>query len=289
MLQKISSRSENAIIDEIDRVARQRDSVRLARRSIITGMTAAAAVTGAAMLTGCSSGGAIPLPVTAPTVLDVLNFALNLEYLEASFYLAVANGATLSATDMGTSPGTVSGGAQVAFTSPIVAHAAAELATDEQEHVEFLRATITAVGGTPVSMPNLNLAAMGAVTSDSTFLALARQLENVGMSAYIGGAQFLVTSTTALTYAAQILDTESQHAGLIRELCIALGVTSPAVDAFDNPPTATQIFDTSATTGLSPVRSTSQVLQIVYGTPGITGTASGGFFPNGLNGSIAIS
>ena len=285
MFQKISSRSENAIIDELDRVVEQRDSVRRARRSLLTGMAAA---TGAAVFTGCSSG-VISLPSSAPTVVDVLNFALNLEYLEANFYQFAANGAGLSTADMGSAPGTVNGGLQVGFSNPIVAHAAAELATDETEHVEFLRATITAVGGTPVSMPTLNLAAMGGVTSDGAFLALARQLENVGMSAYIGGAAYLTSSTTALTYAAQILDTESQHAGLIRQLCVVLGITSPPVDSLDNPPTPTQIFDTSPTTGLSPVRTPSQVLQIVYAAPGSTGVSSGGFFPKGLNGSIATS
>ena len=138
-------------------------------------------------------------------------------------------------------------------------------------------------------MPSLNLAAGIAVTSDATFLAAARQLEAVGVSAYIGGAQYLTSSTAALTYAAQILHKEAQHAGFLRELCIATGVTSPAVDAQDQPPTMTQIFNTSKTTGLTPLRTTSQVLQIVYGAVGTIGVSKGGFFPNGLNGAITTS
>ncbi len=138
-------------------------------------------------------------------------------------------------------------------------------------------------------MPAINLAANGAVTNDATFLAAARQLEGVGVSAYAGGAQYLVSSPAALNYAAQILHTEAQHAGFFRELCIVNGVASPAVDSQDQPPMLSKIFNTDATTGLNPVRTTSQVLQIVYGAAGTLGVAKGGFFPNGLNGAIAIS
>jgi len=273
----------------MNRLVHERNEVRLARRRFLGMLGAAGAVAGVGVMAGCSESSNINLPSITPSVVDVLNFALNLEYLEASFYLYVTTGSGLSSADMGSSPGTVSGGTAVAFVNPIVKSAANQLATDEREHVEFLRTTITAVGGTPVSMPTLNLAAGGAVTSDATFLAAARQLENVGVSAYIGGAGYLTSSTQALTYAAQILDTEAQHAGLIRELCAALGVTSPAVDAQDNPPTMGKFFDTGATTGLAPARTTSQVLQIVYGAAGQTGVTKGGFFPNGLNGAIATS
>lgn len=268
------------------------------RRSFLGTLSATGAAAGVAAfsgavfsgaLTGCSSAGPLVLPSTTPSVVDVLNFALNLEYLEASFYLYVTTGSGLPATDMGASPGTVTGGAKVSFTNAVVASLATQLATHEREHVEFLRGTIAAIGGTPVSMPNINLAAGGTVNSDATFLAAARQLEAVGVSAYIGGAQYLVSSTAALTYAAQILDTESQHAGFVREACIALGVSSPAVDSQDQPPTATQIFNTSNTTGLTPVRTVSQVLQIVYGAVGSTGVTKGGYFPNGLNGALITS
>ena len=280
--------SENALAGEFDRLAQQRTANKLQRRTFLAGLGAAGVLTGAATLTGCSQDGPVAVPTVVPSVVDVLNFALNLEYLESSFYLFVTTGAGLPAADMGSGAGTVSGGAQVSFVNPIVASAAAQLATDEREHVEFLRSTISAIGGTPVSMPNLNLAAGGIVNSDATFLAAARRLEATGVSAYIGGAQYLTTSVPALTYAAQILDTEAQHAGFLRELCIALGVASPALDSLDQPPTPTQIFNTSPTTGLNPVRTTSQVLQIVYNNF-TTGVSTGGFFPNGLNGAIVTS
>ena len=278
---------------ELTRLVQHREAVRADRRRFLTTLGAAGAVAGTVALTGgltgCNDVTSPVLPGNTPSVLDVLNFALNLEYLEASFYLYVTTGGGLSSTDMGAGAGSVSGGAKVNFVNPIVASAANQLALDEREHVEFLRTTIAAVGGTPIAMPNLNLAAGGPVTSDATFLAAATRLEATGVSAYTGGAQYLVSSTAALTYAAQILDTEAQHEGLIRQLCINLGVTVAALDAKDKPPTATSIFNTGVVTGLSPIRSTSQVLQIVYAAPGSTGVSQGGFFPNGLNGNIVTS
>jgi hypothetical protein len=277
----------------------------ISRRSFFSSLGVASSLVAGGALVGCSdspspvtttaptttpSPTSTPTPTTtpapAPSVVDVLNFALNLEYLEASFYAYVTTGSGLSTADMGSNPGTVTGGAKVTFSNSVVASAAAQIATHEREHVEFLRTTIAAVGGTAVSMPNINLAAMGAVTSDATFLALARQFEGVGVSAYAGGAQYLTSNTAGLTYAAQILHAESQHEAFLRQLCITLGVTSPAADSQDTPPTSAAVFNTSATTGLYPVRTTSQVLQIVYGAAGKTGVKAGGFFPNGMNGNI---
>lgn len=220
-------------------------------------------------------------PAPTPSVVDVLNFALNLEYLEASFYSYIATGNGLSSADLGANAGNTAGIAKVNFANATVSVVAQALAAEELEHVRFLRATISKIGGAPVSAPALNLAAMGAVTSDASFLMQARQLETVGVSAYAGGAQYLTTNATALTYAAQILDTESQHEGNLRQLCIALGVSSPAVDGSDTPPSTTAVFNTSPTTGLNPVRTTSQVLQIVYAAAGKTGVSSGGFSPMG--------
>ena len=287
--------NQDALVDEMNGLAADRTATRLERRKFLSSLGAVGAVTGVAAMTGslagCANDGQIYVstPTTTPSVVDVLNFALNLEYLEASFYSYVTTGAGLPAADLGPTPGTVTGGAQVQFVNPVISSLATQLATDEREHVEFLLSTIASIGGTPISLPSLNLAANGAVTTDATFVTAARQLETVGVSAYIGGAQYLTTSAAALTYAAQILDTEAQHEGFMRELCIQMGITSPAVDALDTPPSATAVFNTSTTTGLNPVRTTSQVLQIVYGTPGVVGTAKGGFFPNGLNGTITTS
>ena len=293
----------NRIAEEIENLAQQRATTRTNRRKFLAGIGTAGAAAGTLALTGglagCSSGGQAtitPPPTTppgggggtgtGPSVVDVLNFALNLEYLEASFYSYITSGNGLPTADMGAAPGTVTGGAAVTLSNPVVASAAMQLATDEREHVEFLRSTITAVGGTPVDMPNIDLGGGGVVNDSKSFLLAARQLESVGVSAYIGGAQYLVSNANDVLYAAQILDTEAQHSGLIRELCIASGLTSMPLDTLDHPPSPMQVFDTDPATGFNPVRTTSQVLQIVYGAPGQTGKTSGGFFPNGLNGNI---
>ena len=291
--------SEKQLVHGAEQLLQERSATRLNRRKLITNLSMAAGAAGMLGVAGCSNAGPalVSTPTGAgPTVLDVLNFALNLEYLEATFYSVVVTGTGLSTADMGSGAGNASGGAQVAFTNSFVRNIALNLMQEEIEHVELLRATISGLNSTPVSMPELKLAPTSAYTvnSDATFLAVARQLEAVGVSAYIGGAQYLAGSIPALNYAAQILDLEAQHEGALRAACIQLGVTSPAADAYDLPPTTSQVFNTSPTTGLNPVRTISQVLNIVYGnsaagsdpTQVAAGLSKGGFFPNGLNGTI---
>lgn len=273
-------------------------AARASRRKLITNLTMAAGAAGALGLAGCSAAGPATIstvPTGAPSVVDVLNFALNLEYFEASFYSYAVTGSGLSAANMGSSPGTVTGFAKINFTNTYMANIAANLMTEEVQHVALLRATIQAAFNvTPVSMPTLNLAPSTALTanSDATFAAIARQVEGVGVSAYAGGAQYLTTSIPALNYAAQILDVEAQHSGALRLACIKLGVASPAADALDSPPSTGKIFNTDSATGLNPVRTPQQVLGIVYGvstsstTTPPAGVVKGGFFPNGLNGNI---
>ena len=248
---------------------------------------------GAASLVGLTSGcggliGVDPSSGPAPSAVDILQFALNLEYLEANFYLYITTGSGLPPQYQGTNPGKVTGGAPVIFSDPEVTAFAQELAADELAHVRLLRAGLTAAGVTPVDMPALNLAALGKVTNDATFLATARALETVGTSAYEGGIASLTTSVEAVNYAARIHDTEGQHEGVLRQFCIAKGISSPKVDTYDRPPvlSSTGIFNTSDITGLNTARNASEVLQIVYGAPGQTGVSAGGFFPNGLNGAV---
>ena len=240
-------------------------------------------------LAGC--GGVIgvdPEAGPAPSIEEVLNFALNLEYFEASFYSFIATGAGLSSADIGTNPGKVTGGAKVNFTDPNVAALAQQLYKDEQDHVRVIKAGMREFQMTPVDLPALNLAAMGAPKDDATFLALARQLETVGTSAYEGGIQYLSSNILAVQYAALIHVIEGQHESVLRQFCIMKGITSPAVDKFDRPPVLgpSTMFNTSTLTGLNTARNTSEVLQVVYAAPGKTGITSGGFFPNGLNGAI---
>ncbi len=268
----------------------------LNRRKFLTGIGAAGAAAGAAMVLGC--GGSSKNINSVPPVMggtpqpnDVLNFALNLEYLEASFYLYATTGSGLSSTDMGSSPGTVTGGAQVTNFTPAMAQIAAQIAADEQTHVELLR---SALGSAAVSMPNINLAALGTVNNQNLFLLVARAFEDTGVSAYLGGAGYLASSTSTLQTAAQILAVEAYHAANIRQNIIQAGAALIAMDkATDSMDVPTGTVDAATnspsyfcdTKALAIVRTPQQVLNIVYATPG-TGVTSGGFYPNGLNGTI---
>lgn len=256
----------------------------LNRRNFIAALGATGvAAAGAGLLAGCGGKSA----AAGPAESDVLNFALNLEYLEAEFYLFATTGTGLPTADKGTSPGTVTGGVKTVFTDPLVATVAAQITTDEMHHVEFLR---NALGSKAVPEPNINLAALGSFATQTAFLTISRAFEDTGVSAYGGAVGFLTGDN--LKNGARIGLTEAYHASQSRRFVIEEGgeyggpaVPKPgALDSIDVPPDSTHYFPVD-TNGLAPVRTTSQVLMIVYATT-MTGVSMGGFFPNGLNGVI---
>jgi len=260
----------------------------LNRRGFLGVLASAAA---AAALGGSRSAYA-QAAAAAPSIADVLNFALNLEYLEANFYLFVSTGSGLSASDMGTGGvAAINPPGKLTLDGPTMAVAQA-LAQDERNHVELLRTAITTLGGTPIAQPAIDFAAKGAITTQAQFLSAARQFTALGGSAYAGSAALLVSNTSVLTTAAQILGAEGQHAGAVDYLCVQQGVASPAIDAQDVPPSQTNYFIVAPTTALAPQRNTSQVLGVAYGGSTATttnppaGTTMGGFFPNGVNGNV---
>jgi Ferritin-like domain len=252
-----------------------------ARRNFIKNVgLAGAGIAAGAVLQGCSdnSTSTNPKAQTVPET-DVLNFALNLEYLEAEFYSVAVTGATLSSSVTGETS-TATGGAKVTFTDTRIADIAAEILNDEMLHVKFLR---SALGGVAVAEPAINLNALGiGFASQAEFLTLSRAFEDTGVSAYAGAATLLTGNN--LQAAAQILATEAYHAGNIRLNVVQQGITVKATDSLDVPPDETHFFPVDAN-GLAIKRTPSQVLAIVYAnsTPG---TASGGFYPNGMNGNI---
>jgi hypothetical protein len=208
----------------------------VSRRNFLAG---AGAVGAAAALAGCE-GNSTPTTTTITsggttyTDADYLNFALNLEYLEASFYLYAATGSGLPAASMGSGAGTVSGGAQITGLTSAQQNIINEIAFDELSHVNFLRA---ALGSSAVAMPNLNigsafqtLAAAAGITISggfspyanfSNFLIGAFIFEDVGVTAYSGAAP-LLTSATNLNYAAGIQAVEAYHAAYVRTSITAL-------------------------------------------------------------------
>ncbi|HLH36716.1 MAG TPA: ferritin-like domain-containing protein [Alloacidobacterium sp.] len=282
----------------------------ISRRSFLAGAGASAGATAVVLATGCGGGHhSNPTPNPTPTLTDAdyLNFALNLEYLEAEFYLRAATGAGLSDADVGSNAGAVSGGTQVAFKTPAIQQYAMEIANDELAHVRFLR---KALGSAAVSRPaidltnSFNAAAMAAgigasfnpFADENSFLVGAFTFEDVGVTAYHGAAG-LLTDKNNLAAAAGILATEAYHAGEIRTLITQLG--DPYVTF------ANQISTLRATAGggaetmlsgngivaadsnsISYDRTPSQVLHIVYLNAMAGTVSSGGFFPSGLNGTI---
>lgn len=227
------------------------------------------------------SGSLEKLSAATVTDSDILNFALNLEYLEAEFYSMASYGATLE--ERGVIPssavsGPTTGGKMVNFSGSPIAYLASALRNDEQEHVLYLR---SALGSGAVKKPAIDLNALGfGFANVSQFLELARIFEDVGVSAYLGAAP-MIKSSTYLDAAARILATEAQHSGAIRVEVITWGVPNVKVDSKDVPPTQQKPFDVDSN-GLSIPRSSSEVLNIVYHG----GSHSGGFYPDGMNGTI---
>lgn len=245
---------------------------------------------------------------------QILNFALNLEYLEAEFYLRAATGDGLAdneVTGQG-NVGPVRGGRKVTFATRAIREYAEELAVEERAHVRFLR---DALGGARVARPAIDISgsftaaarAAGLVGPNGTFdpyadevsfLLAAFIFEDVGVSAYLGAAP-LIDSKANLAAAGGILAAEAYHAGTVRTTLFGLGQNaavrkiSDARDSLDGGsqrdqgiggPTRGNVSAINSRTGLAFARTTRQVLNIVYLSPGGN---SGGFFPRGLNGSLS--
>lgn len=222
------------------------------------------------------------------TDVDILNFALNLEYLEAEFYTVATTGRRIQdvGIEVGGSgaSGPTTGGGMVALDG-LLLETARSLANEEQMHVKFLRA---ALGSAAVAKPAINLEALGVGFRNVTeFLTLSRAFEDVGVTAYNGAAP-LIRSSSILAAAASIALTEAQHAGALRYIVADRNVSVPQLDNRDVPPLGSpngRLFNVFAE-GLTPARTPSQVLSIIYANSA-PGTSRGGFFPNGFNGTIS--
>jgi hypothetical protein len=217
------------------------------RRTFLTG---AGTIAAAAALAGCSESATILPSVTGYSDVDILNFALNLEYVEAEFYLRAATGSGLSAADAGTGAGTVNGGTKVAGLTTFQQNFVNEIAYTEQEHVRFLRKQL---GSAAVSRPNLDLTAgfTGIVTAANalsaasttlpaiptafspfanfdSFVVGALSFEDTGVTAYKGAAPLISTAGIAagiLGAAAGIMAVEAYHAAFLRTTLTANAIT----------------------------------------------------------------
>lgn len=224
------------------------------------------------------------------TDVDILQFALNLEYLEAEFYTVARTGKSIAEmgigiTGSGTTGATI-GGKQVTFIEgSTLARSADEIGADERAHVQLLRGALTAAGVSPIAKPAINLNALGiGFGSQEEFIALARAFEDVGVSAY-GAAAPLIANKAYLATAARILAAEGEHVGNLRLHAVLYNVKTSALDPVDIlPPPSGSRFSSLDANGLTAVRSPGQVLYIVYG--GTAGSKQGAFFPTGLNGNL---
>lgn len=309
------------LMDVLDARVRRREE----RRDMFKMVLGAAAVgTGAFAFSNFAAAQTV-------TDADILNFALNLEYLESNFYSFAVNGTAIPAASTTGTVGTLGvavGGHAVPFSDPVVAAYAREIAADELAHVNFLR---SALGTAAVVQPQIDVGtgansafskaaqAAGLVPAgtafdpyadDISFLLGAFIFEDVGVTAY-KGASPLISNKTYLEAAAGILAAEAYHASIVRTVLYAKGVSTPAArgnaDAISNardsldgtsdddqgisPVTlangvASNIVPTDAN-GIAYSRTTGAVLNIVYLTK--ASVTAGGFFPNGLNGSIRTS
>jgi hypothetical protein len=141
---------ETTLIEAFDSRVRRREE----RRDFFRTLGGVVAAGGAVS----AMSGTAQAQAAAPTDADVLNFALNLEYLEAQFYTFAVFGQGLPSGSLGGTGtrGEATGGRRVTFTDPVVRQYAVEIAQDERLHVDFLR---TALGSAAVAQPAIDISA----------------------------------------------------------------------------------------------------------------------------------
>lgn len=127
--------------------------------------------------------------------LDVLNYALTLEYLEAEFYRQGNNADLLN-------------GRAKKYLEAIE--------KDEKAHVAAIKSIISSQGETAVSAPEVDFG--GAFKSKDTYLETAYTFENLGVGAYLGAAPSLFKDKSLLSAAASIFGIEARHAAILGSL-----------------------------------------------------------------------
>jgi hypothetical protein len=283
----------------------------LDRRRALQGIAAAGA--GAMLLPAARTAAQDATPVALAITDDaILTFVLNLEYLEAEYYLRGTTGEGIGPDDVGTNPGEVTGGSLVSFETDAYRQFAEELAANELAHVRYYRDEL---GSQAVDRPAIDLtggfAAVGQAagfgddwdpfSNELDFLLGGMLFEDVGVTGY-KGATPLISDKELLEDIAGVLAVEAYHMGMARSHLFLAGSTArEAANAItvargelNGMPEIEQgievdgraNFVPSDDRGVAFSRTPQQVLQIVYLTPE-TGVSSGGFFPDGVNGDIA--
>jgi len=273
----------------------------LSRRQLIVAAASVSAVMGASLLMdGCGGSGG----QTHPDTVDYLNFFLNLEYLEAEFYLRATSGTGLTDTLAGGAhAGNVTGGGQVTFSTTIYQQLAKQIAQQEVEHVTYLQSKIGSEN--VVARPTIDLtegfrqlgvaagfsSPFNPFADEQSFLLGAFFFEDLMAGAYAGSVL-----RDPVVFCG-ICGNESYHAAAIRTLIISAGGTlvtranllsgSRTMLGGGNDQGVTissgPDFSPSNLSGGGLTRLPQQILNIVYQSPNAN---AGGFFPSKLNGFI---
>ncbi len=186
----------------------------------VQGITRSSFLLKGALATGALYGAGAVAPFVSSALaagaagdIEILNFALTLEYLEADFYNVKGSSLGLS-------------GEAKSY--------AKMFGEEEADHVNALTAVIKQMGGKPAAKPSF----VFPVTSQSSFLSLASVLENTGVGAYNGAAPSL-KSKQVLAAAGGIVQVEARHAAAINLL---LGKSPTPNQGFDRPLTKAQVL-----------------------------------------------
>jgi hypothetical protein len=186
------------------------------------------------------------------TDVDVLNFALTLEYLEATFY------------EQGNARNLLSGQAKQYL---------ATIQKDEETHVQLVLGAIQKLGGTPVAKPKVNLD--GVFASKEKYLETSFTFENVGVGAYLGAAGY-IKNPAILQAAASIFGIEARHAAIVANLLNKPADGGVYMGSFETPKSKADVLQAAA-----PFLA-SQVTTMPGGAPNTGGGSTAGTQDSGV-------
>jgi hypothetical protein len=154
--------------------------------------------------------------------IDVLNYALTLEHIETTFY---RDGLAMIGV----------GGITALGFQPSVFEQLVVIGEHEADHVATLTSVITQLGGTPVQEASYDFG----YTDAASFLQVAQALEDTGVAAYQGAAQFLIGEDELLTAALTIHGVEARHAAYVA----ILNGGNPYPEAFNPTLTPAEVLE----------------------------------------------